>query len=52
MFMNTAMKETEESGILSGINKSKPISLNDESILWKSGILGANDNKQLSQTLI
>ena len=50
--LNTAMKETEELGILSGANKSKAISLNDESLLWESGILGANDNKQLCQTLI
>lgn len=50
--LDAAMKETEEMGILSGNNKSKPISLNDESILWESGILGTNDNKQLSQTLI
>ena len=46
------MRDISASGVISGTNKSKAISLENENILWESGILGKNDPKQLCQTVI
>ena len=50
--MNTSMKESSEAGLVSGIQKSSPISIEDEEILWKAGVLGWNNPKQIMNTTV
>jgi len=50
--MNTSMKESSEAGLVSGLQKSSPISVEDEEILWKAGVLGWNNPKQILNTAV